>query len=177
MNIEVEIRSFISKDRYLELLEYFNKNGKLVSEDSQETHYFDSEQDLRIQKSNNYSKVWLKKGKLHDDYREEIEVKINKEDFNKLQCLFLALNYSVNIKWFRTRHTFNWNNISVMLDYTKGYGYIIELEKLSDESDKQNDLKILKNLLKTLNIAETPKEEFNKKYEYYKDNWNDLIKL
>ena len=42
MNIEVEIRSFISKERYEELLEFFKKEGKFISEDYQETYYFDS---------------------------------------------------------------------------------------------------------------------------------------
>lgn len=175
MDIEVEIRSFISKEKYEELLKYFNINAKFINEEYQETYYFDSEQDLRIQKSNNYSKVWLKKGKLHDDHREEIEIKVPKDDFEKLNNLFLALNYNVNIKWFRTRHTFNWQDISVMIDYTRGYGYIIELEKMSNEEDKEKDLEILKEKFKLLNIPLTPKEEFNNKYNYYKDNWKNLV--
>ena len=43
-NIEVEIRSFISKEKYEELLEFFKQNAELVKEDFQETHYFDCEQ-------------------------------------------------------------------------------------------------------------------------------------
>lgn len=175
MDIEVEIRSFLSEDEYNKLLDYFKTNAKFINKEYQETYYFDSEQDLRIQKSDNYSKVWLKKGKLHDDHREEIEIKVPVNDFDKLNNLFLALNYNVNIKWFRTRHTFNWNNISVMIDYTKGYGYIIELEKMSDELNKQVDLELLKNLLTSLNIKETPKEDFNNKYEFYKNNWKTLV--
>jgi len=64
MNVEVEVRSFISKEKYVELLEFFKHNAKLVKEDDQETFYFDCAKDLRIQKNNTYSKIWLKKGKM-----------------------------------------------------------------------------------------------------------------
>jgi predicted adenylyl cyclase CyaB len=175
MNIEVEIRSFISKEKYEELLKFFNKEGKFISEDYQETYYFDCEEDLRIQKNNFYSKIWLKKGKIHDDHREEIEIKFDKEEFEKLEKLFLTLGYNTQIKWFRTRHTFKWENIDVMIDYTKGYGYIIELEKLSNEEEKDKTLNLLKEKMKKLNIEITPKEEFDSKFKHYKEHWKELI--
>ena len=94
-NIEVEIRSFVTKEKYEELLEFFKKNTKFVKEDFQETHYFDCEQDLRIQKNNKGSKIWLKKGELHDDAREEIEIlphrKIKKIISKTSRNLFNAL--------------------------------------------------------------------------------------
>jgi uncharacterized protein YjbK len=88
-NIEVEIRSFISKEKYEELLDFFNKNAEFVKEDLQETHYFDCEQDLRIQKNNKGSKIWLKKGKIHDDAREEIEIFTQNESFDNLGKLLM----------------------------------------------------------------------------------------
>ncbi|MBW3017298.1 CYTH domain-containing protein [Candidatus Woesearchaeota archaeon] len=175
MNIEVEVRSFISEDKYKELIGFFTKQGKFLSEDSQVTYYFDCEEDLRIQKNDFFSKVWLKKGKIHDDHREEIEIKYGKDDFELLEKLFLALGHNVDIKWFRKRHTFEWQNVNVMVDYTKGYGYIIELELKAAEKDKDKILELLKQKLKSLNIPLTPKEEFNKKYEYYKKNWKNLV--
>ncbi len=108
MNIEVEIRSFVSKEKYDFLLDFFKKNSELINEDEQETHYFNCKEDLRIQSNNHFCKVWLKKGELHDNHREEIEVKLPKEDFSNLQKLFSALGYSIEIKWFRKRHTFSW---------------------------------------------------------------------
>lgn len=175
MNIEVEIRSFITKEQYEQLTEFFKKEGKFVSEDYQETFYFDCEQDLRIQKNKFYSKVWLKKGKIHDDHREELEIKCKVGDFEILEKIFTSLRYDIEIKWFRTRHTFEWQGISVMMDYSKGYGYIIELEKMSDENNKEEVLSELREKLKSLNIIETSKEEFKQKYEFYKKNWKSLV--
>ena len=89
-NIEVEIRSFISKDKYEQLIDFFKTNGQLLKDDTQETFYFSGEQDLRIQRNNFYAKVWLKKGKLHDAYREEIEIHVERKDFEVLEQLFLV---------------------------------------------------------------------------------------
>ncbi|MBI2582613.1 hypothetical protein HYV87_05820 [Candidatus Woesearchaeota archaeon] len=174
-NIEVEIRSFISAERYQELLSFFRQEGKFLHEDYQETYYFDTEQDLRIQRNNTYSKIWLKKGKLHDEHREEIEIKFDKDKFEILEKLFITLGYNTNIKWFRKRYTFDWQGLKVMLDYTKGYGYIIELEKMSSEEEKEQALSLLKDKLRMLNIPLTSKEEFDAKYKYYKENWKRLV--
>lgn len=97
-NIEVEVRSFISKDQFEELLDFFKNNAKFKGEDYQETFYFDCEEDLRIQRNKSFSKIWLKKGKIHDDYREEIEIKVDRNNFEKLEKLFLFLGFNIEIK-------------------------------------------------------------------------------
>ena len=174
-NIEVEIRAFISKEKYEELLEFFKQNSELTKEDKQETHYFDCPQDLRIQKNNFSSKIWLKGGQIHDDAREEIEIHTDKDNFEKLKKLFSALGHSTEIKWLRDRKQFDWNGIKVCLDYTLGYGYILELEKMASEENKGEVLSVLKSKLEELKIEETPKEIFHQKYEDYKKNWRELI--
>ncbi len=175
-NIEVEVRSFLSKQQYEKLLDFFKKNAKFIKEDYQETFYFDCDQDLRIQRNDFFSKIWMKKGKIHDDHREEIEIKFNRNEFEKLEKLFLALGLKVQIKWFRKRYEFQWDNITACLDFTKGYGYIIELEKMSSAKNKEKEFEKLKQKLKSLGIKITSKEEFNKKFIHYKENWQDLIK-
>ncbi|MBU3904722.1 MAG: CYTH domain-containing protein [Nanoarchaeota archaeon] len=173
-NIEVEIRSFITKEQFENLLEFFKTNATLDKTDYQETYYFDCEQDLRIQKNNSGCKVWLKEGKIHDDHRKEIEIRLEGKDFEKLEDLFKSLGHGVQVKWFRERNQFDWNGIKVCLDYTKGYGYIIELEKMASEDNKQEILLELKQRLKELNVLETPKEEFKTKFDYYTNNWKSL---
>ena len=173
-NIEVEVRSFISEKQYKELIEFMQKNAQLIKKDNQVTFYFSGDNDLRIQKNDFFSKIWLKKGNIHDPHRKEIELKFEKEKFEQLEKLFLSLGYTVDIKWFRKRHMFNWEDIDVAIDHTKGYGYIIELEKMSDEENKQEVYEFLKNKLKELNIGLTPKEDFDKKFKYYKENWRKL---
>jgi predicted adenylyl cyclase CyaB len=175
-NIEAEIRSLISEDQYKRLLKFFKKEAKFLGEENQISHYFSGERDLRIQKSDKSAKIWLKKGKMHADSREEIEVKLEKSEFENAENLFRALGYEVKIKWFRKRFTFLWKGISVMLDDTKGYGRIIEFEKMCKESDKGKTINALRAKMKSLEIEETSKEKFEKKFEYYKKNWKKLIK-
>jgi len=171
----VEIRSFISKGQYERLLNFFKQNAKLLKEDYQETFYFDGAQDLRIQKNDFFSKIWMKEGKIHDNYREEIEIKFDRNEFEKLEKLFFSLGFNVQIKWFRKRFEFQWEEISACLDFTKGYGYIIELEKMASEINKEKEYENLKHKLQSLNIEITSKEEFDKKYIDYKKNWKSLI--
>ena len=175
-NIEVELRSFITEEKSKELLDFFGKNWEFLNKDYQETFYFDWAEDLRIQKNENYSKIWMKKWKMHDEAREEIEIKVQKDDFGKLENLFLWLWYNVEIKWFRTRNTYKWEWIDVSIDYTKWYWYIIELEILSDLEEKEKNLEYLKSKFLELEIDISPKEDFTKKYEFYKNNWYELTR-
>lgn len=174
-NIEVEVRAFIDEERYNQLIDFFEQHAKFLKEDNQVTHYFTWKHDLRIQKNNFFSKIWMKKWTLHDESREEIEIKFAKDDFEKLQQLFISLWYDIEITWLRRRLQFDWNGIDVSLDHTKWYGYIIELELLSTELEKEENLAILRKKFAELEIAITPKEEFNKKYEWYKANRKALI--
>lgn len=174
-DIEVEIRSFITKEKYEELLDFFKQNAEFLKEDYQETFYFDCKEDLRIQRNNFFSKIWMKKGKIHDNHREEIEVKFDRKEFENIKKMFLALGYNIEVKWLRKRFRFKWGNITVCLDFTKEYGYIIELEKICSEETKQQELESLRQKLKSLDVKITPKEEFNKKFQYYKENWKFLI--
>src|SRR3989344_1808553 len=176
MDIEVEIKCFISKENYQRLLDFFKSNAEFINEDYQETYYFNSVEDLRIQRNNSFCKIVLKSGKIHDYHRKELEIKLDKNDFEKLEKLFNALGYEIEIKWFRKRNNFKWQDIDVSLDFTKGYGYILELEKMSNEENKEKNLLLLREKLKLLGVNETRNEEFDKIFENYKKNWKELTK-
>lgn len=174
-NIEVEVRSFISKEQFKRLMNFMKQNAEFLGEDYQITYYFSGPVDLRIQKNDNLAKLWLKKGKIHDKYREELEIKFDKDDFEKLEKLLKVLGYEIEIKWFRDRKRFLWNGIKATVDNTRGYGYIIELEKLVDESeDKERIHAELEEKLKSLGVDITPKEIFEEKFNHYKKNWRSL---
>ena len=174
MNIEVEIKTFISKEQYLNLLDFFTTHGKKLYEDEQETHYFTGKHDFRIQKNNFGSKITLKKGIVHDECREEMEVPCAVKDFATLQKIFSTLGYETEIKWLRKRHAFKWDNIDITVDHTKGYGYILEMEQMSDPENQEKVLLQLKQKSSELGIQLTPREEFTKKYQWYKENWKGL---
>lgn len=174
-NIEVEARSFVNKKQYGNLLKYFKKNGKFLGRENQITYYFSGPKDLRIQKTDKGCKLWLKGGRIHDKYREDIVVEHRKKDFEKLKELLLSLGFKIQIKWLRLRNDFLWKKIKISVDYTRGYGYILELEKMAGRGDKEKTYQGLLKKMKELGIALTPKKEFDKKFNYYKKNWQKLI--
>lgn len=130
--IEVELRSFINKDKYDELVKKYNADFQ-----KQITYYFNSEQDFRMMKTKDYTQLWLKTGKMHEASRVEKVVKIDNKYRNDLEGMLELLNYDVDIKWYRTRSKIKIENDAEMcIDYTVGYGYILEIEKqVKDESD------------------------------------------
>ncbi len=174
-NIEVEVRSFISEHKYKQLIEIMNQQGGFIDEINEETVYFSGEKDLRIRRDNKKAYLILKEGKIHDKHRKEIEIECQRNDFRKLEDLLINLGFEVKIRWFRKRKIYKWNDIKVLLDDTKGYGYIVELEKIGNEADKEKIYKKLEQNLKGLEVQITPKEKFDKKFQYYKENWRTLV--
>jgi len=173
-NIEVELRSFISKEQYDSLLAFFKLEVPDHYSDDQITYYFDAPMDVRIQKNSVCSKVWMKKGAMHSEAREEVEVKFEPEYFEKLEQVFVGMGYPVKVKWFRKRYSFSWNGCEVSIDSNKGYGYIIEMEKMTDEAGKDAALQKIRMLFDALGIQITPKEVFDEKYHHYLANWKVL---
>ena len=90
--------------------------------------------------------------------------------------MFEKLNIPKHIRWERKKHTFLWEDITVELGDNKGYGYIIEMEKITDDARKEEALELLKEKFSKLKIPITPREEFEKAYDNYKKNWRELIK-
>lgn len=176
INVECELRALITPEQYEALAERFARIAMVGSADEQVTYYFEGngDPDLRIQKHAYGAKIWLKKGKLHDEAREEIEVECRREDFETLERLFEALGYRVSIKWFRLRRNFQWDGISVMLDHTKGYGHILEMEKLCAPDERENALKELRAKFEEIGVPITPKEEFDRRYARYRERWKEL---
>lgn len=170
--IEVEKRSFITKEKYDELITYFKSNNYLIEEERQITSYFKGDIDFRLMNTPNYLKLWLKKGKIHDDAREEMNVIIDKKYENDLFRMLETLGYEVEIKWFRKRIQLQYQQFDVTIDYSIGYGYIVEFELMvNEEVNIDQAKKELQSAFKKFNIDDSSKEEFNSKYNDYKNNW------
>lgn len=175
-DIECEIRTFVTDAQYGGLLAALERDA-VGGEDEQVTYYFEGngDPDLRIQRNARGAKIWMKEGAMHDEARREIEIPCDGADFGKLEALFLALGYRVSIKWFRKRRTFRLGDIVATLDDTRGYGKILELERLCAASEREAALEGLKRKLEELGLAQTPKEEFDRRYKEYKAGWREAL--
>ena len=177
IDIECEIRAFVTDGEYAGLLDRLRTIAMYAGQDDQVTYYFEGNgnPDLRIQRNAQGSKIWYKGGKMHEDARREIEILCHGvDDFRKLEELFLALGYRIAIKWFRVRHVFKLGGVTVTLDDTKGYGKIIEFEKLCLDHEREAALTELRLKMHELGVTPTPKEDFDRRYAEYKKDWRTL---
>ncbi len=173
--IEAEVRSLLTKEQYGRILSYLQEHTKFIEEDDQVTYYFEGPADVRLQQTKTSTKLWYKKGKLHEPAREETEVIFKRDDFKKVVHIFEAWGHPISIPWYRKRYTFAWDDVSVMLDYTRGYGYILELEKKVEPKEVDVTVTRLRKMLASLQLEELSREAFDKKYYEYKNNWRQLL--
>lgn len=174
-NIEVEIRALVTKEKYAELRERLDAECEFSGEEHQVSYYFDAPVDLRAQESDTYSKIWMKSGAMHEGSRKELELQFAKQDIAVAKELFTALGFPVNIIWDRKRRTYRSDDITICLDDTKGYGYIIEVELMSNEGEEGASRERLLALFKKYAVDETPKAEFDAKFADYKVHWKRYL--
>ncbi len=173
--VEVEVRTLISFPEYKKLSQKLKRIAKFEKEIREETIYLGSER-LRIRKDQKACYLIFKFGKIHQDSRREIEIEFKRKDFEKLKEVFKNLGFPIIAKWKRKRKVFNWGKTKVFLDDTKGYGKIIELERITDKKNRKKVLEELKDKLQILGIKKiTPKEVFDKKFKEYLKNWKKLL--
>lgn len=176
-NIEVEVRSFVDDGQYEDIKNMLDTDFRFVKSLDEMTVYFSGDKDLRMRENGTEAFVILKEGKIHDDFRKEFEVRIERGGFDNMIELFQSLGYEIEIEWRRHRLEYEKSGMKALLDDTAGYGKILELEKLVEEGDESNAHEELLNEMQHFGIDKpTSKEDFNEKFEYYKKNWRTLIR-
>jgi predicted adenylyl cyclase CyaB len=172
--IEVEQRSFISAEKYQKLISQFETLYSSIEDTRQVTHYFDCPIDTRLQISTEGGRLWQKLGKMHDDAREEIEVTVEREEAVSLYTLFQNMGLSFKISWYRHRRAFQKNELTITVDHTVGYGYILEAEILCDDHEKDAAKTKLTEWFQEQGIEISPKQDFEKAFASYTQNWKEL---
>jgi predicted adenylyl cyclase CyaB len=176
-NIEVEARTFIGDGQYESIKKILDDGFKLEKILQEVTVYFSGEKDLRLRKNETEAYLILKEGKIHDNFRKEFEIRLAREDFDNMKELLESLGYVVEIEWHRKRLAYKGDGMEILLDDTEGYGKILELEKLAEEGKEKETHDELLREMERFGIAEiTPREEFDKRYGYYKQHWRNLIR-
>ena len=171
--IEVEKRAFLDKDEHQRILDFFLQVSKVEKDERQITTYYDCDADLRLMVTNtSHAQLWLKKGEMHDSYREEFVVRYNKDDYDCFRKILDILNYNISIKWYRSRKVFKWKDVVVTIDYSVGYGYIIEIEmEVERKSEISKAEEYIDSIFRSLNVNITPKQQFKEKFKDYAFNW------
>ncbi len=172
---EVEVRAFISQKDFKRLKKSFDKKAKFLNHHRDETLYFDKDGRLRLRREKKCDYLIYKFGKIHDRHRQEMEIKIEKPDFDKIKKILEILGLPLVVIWNRERLKWSWRGFQMYLDNTRGYGRIFEIEAMVAKKDKEKAYRKILELFKELNIKPTPKKEMQKQYRYYLKNWRRLI--
>lgn len=176
-NIEVETRTFVSDEQYAAIMNILRRDFDIEKELNEVTVYFSGERDLRLRKDEDQAYLILKEGKIHDDFRKEFEIKLTREDFDNMKGFLESLGYEAEIEWRRRRFVYKKGEMKILLDDTEGYGKILELEEMAEEGGEKETHRRLLEEMKRLGVDEmTSREEFDRKFEYYKKNWKNLIR-
>ena len=175
MNVEAEIKAFLTDAQYDRLIQFFQANAQEQEPSEQVTYYYKAEKDLRIQENTQGAKLILKEGKVHDEARQELEVPFEKMHASTAHALLKSLGYPLEVKWIRKRRTFLWDALTVTIDDTKVYGKIIEIEKMCTAEQENEVVAHLKEKLAQLEVKLTPRSVFEHRFKEYKENWRQLI--
>lgn len=174
--IEVELRSFISEEKYNSIVRLFESKCNNYKYSRQITYYFENDVDTRLQISSDGGKLWQKLGRMHAIAREELEALFSRTDAEVLLKIFINMGMQIKVIWFRERKLFDIDGVKLSLDYTVGYGYIIEAEICSSEDEVKNNVSVLEKLFNSLGVIPSSGKDFDREYELYLKSWKERTK-
>jgi adenylate cyclase class 2 len=168
--IEVEIKAKISHSN--EIIQRLKTQAIFIKEIIQEDIYFNApdrdfritDEALRIRISSEGSELTYKGakiGNLMDKTREEISVNIDENDLRKTQIILEKLGFQTVAKVTKTRLLFQFNDLSISIDFVENLGEFIEIEGLVNT---QNEIeKKRKEILNSLSELDIPLEAYERR--------------
>ena len=175
-NIEVEVRSLITPMEYRRLKAFLKRHGKPLGSHRDQNTYFDRDGKLRIAVEPYGAFLKYKGGKIHAQAREEILVPISRKDITKLERLLQHLGFRVVVRWSRQREKFLWRGATITLDQTRGYGRMIDIEKMATPRTTGKTHQKLRGLAAELGLRPTPSRELSRRYRWYLRNWRQFYR-
>jgi len=173
--VDCEVRVLLNEGQYEGLKARLFGDATLLGEDWEETRYYEGPHDLRIQKTGSRARLLLRQPKAIGSAQERIEIPVAGHQFDDLANFLDALGYKVGIVWHRHRMTFAWGGMSASLDYTKGYGHVLEIKKSVLQEERERVNRELHELLDLLNLRATPKPVLHDRFTWYRMRWRELL--
>lgn len=168
---EVEKRTFISKEKYEELARFFKEKADHYNSKKQIITQYRTDTDFRIVEEKNG--IFFRLYANHLD-REKLIITLDKKERDSIMKMFRALGMTIDVKWYRRRIEFSYQDYQVTLDKTFRYGFVISVSKLVQEEDIAEEMRQLDSLFEQFRIPMTSPEQFNSQYHYYNLNWYDF---
>ena len=168
----VEKRTFINQLKYKELKSYFEENSKEKKDFNQIIYKYKSDVDFRFVFDHELAFLRLRGSFYASD---DLVVPVALKDVKTMKLLLKSLGMHIDIKWFRHRAIYQYQNYTVTLDETYHYGYVVSIAKeISNIKEQPTAYEELEQVFRQLQIPITTKEQFNDRYKFYKISWVDV---
>lgn len=171
-NIEVELRSCLDENKYVEMINFFTDNATLILDGERITTKYIKENslvDLRIRKDWKGSLLTLKLGYVNNAQREEHEVVI--DDPEKMQKIIQHLGLAEVHSWKTIRKKFYYNGFEVCIDDIPGFMKTLEIEKMCSLHEVQSCKKEIEKLFDALGLKVIDPEWFSAEIKKYNNNF------
>lgn len=177
--IEIELRSMFSEDKFNSLKNFLDSKAENLGQDDKDVHFYifpDKLLKVTDNISKESAKLTLKLNRIGQgtDF-EEIEFPINREDVEKAVKMFTSLDMTDNvIHSFQSRHNYMYKGVELALKFSSEWKHHLELEIIVDNESKKEDAeKKIHEVAKELDVkimSEEELKEFVKKVEADKKN-------
>lgn len=173
-NIEIEIRGPLSKDQFLKLSEFFEREGKKKSEKNRvlidystflEGEIKDRQKDIRLRVTNGIPEIVVKIGKWGGtEQRKELSVLTRQGEFDTLVEIFGELGFRKGMLCVRKSLVFEYKGIEFALVEVPGHSYYFEAEKMAADNENTDEIfEDMKSICKNLKLEVFDREHF---FEY-----------
>jgi len=143
-NIEVERRSFLSEEKYKELITILEQNAvSLGQDDKNVVFYVFKDKLIKVvdEKSKGKAKIVYKSDHIcNSNSLEEIEIPISPNDFEKANLLISKiLTADTVLHSFQQRHNYSYKGTEIALKYSDTWGHHVEIEVMVNNADKAEE--------------------------------------
>ncbi|MBI3337102.1 MAG: hypothetical protein HY005_00560 [Candidatus Staskawiczbacteria bacterium] len=162
--IEVEHRGSLTKEQFIALNKFFNKNGKFLEEKNRFSIIYSSRGketfklgrskiDLKLRITNKKTELVLKYGKWSgNDARKEFSFPIDSKKFEEMIEFLFILGFYYGVLQVTKSYLYKYKGIEIVLVEVPKFGYYFEAEIVTDlDSIKSADKKIML-ICKELNL-------------------------
>ena len=142
--LEIEFRSIFNQEKYNELKVFLDERAENLGEDNKDCYYYifkDKLVKLVDNISQNSAKISLKLNKIGDGPAfPELELYFSQDQFKTAKTILenvMAPDKVMN--GLQKRNNYKYKGCQIALKHSDAWGYHLEIEKVIESADKQND--------------------------------------
>lgn len=184
-NIEVESTGPLSKEKFLELTNFFDKNGKKTNVKHRiiidySTFLGDGlknrKKDIRLRITNGQPEIIVKLGEWNSsNHRKELSVFTETGSFDRLVQIYAALGYTKGMLCERTTQVYEYDGIEFALVEVPNHSFHFEAEIMSNEQNIASSKEHIKNTCGKLGLKIFSDKEYIEYIETLNKEANEIF--